>query len=368
MELEELAKLVEERRKQLNMSMADVHKIAFPGTQSTAIQNLKRGIPPNFTTLSRLCDALGLKFSIEMPGLRPSKVAHATGFAEAQVAFEAKSPAPVSTLKSAKGGWAEPESAGFDFPLPSGAGGEGAFYVQLADGSIAAPGIPNDATLLVQGNREAGAGDLALLVDRDGLQAVRRIREIDGNWIKTSGYLPQKDGTLEMHDDRHIVGIVHRYPIVAAFAKPPSPDQLQENLLTGQVGSSPVPAPAGSYIPVPFLDEEGHGPLAFRQDFLDRLGVSPDAARLVSVKGDAMAPTLGDGDLALIEATRTAVRNGRIYAFVDQDGTNRITRLDRPEKGMLVVRSDNPASPVEFRKEGQVEVKGEVLWWGRVGG
>lgn len=64
MDVERLVKIIEEKRKALGMSMADVHKIAFPGTQSTAIQNLKRGTPPNLNTLTKLIDALDLELYI----------------------------------------------------------------------------------------------------------------------------------------------------------------------------------------------------------------------------------------------------------------------------------------------------------------
>lgn len=62
-----IAEVIEARRKQLNMSMADVHDRAFPGTKATAIQNIKRGTPPTVKTLSALCDALGLEFYIGPP-------------------------------------------------------------------------------------------------------------------------------------------------------------------------------------------------------------------------------------------------------------------------------------------------------------
>ncbi len=67
MELSEVVKIVEERRAALGLSMADVHKVAFPGSQSSAIQNMKRGIPPTFNNLNKLCEALGLEVYIGPP-------------------------------------------------------------------------------------------------------------------------------------------------------------------------------------------------------------------------------------------------------------------------------------------------------------
>ncbi|MDT8856468.1 helix-turn-helix transcriptional regulator [Paracoccaceae bacterium Fryx2] len=106
--------------------------------------------------------------------------------------------------------------------------------------------------------------------------------------------------------------------------------------------------------------------LAFRRDWLDRMGVSPSKAVLVQVKGDSMEPGLHDGDLALIDTNRTTVRSGHVYAITDTDGSTRVKRLDLVDNG-LILRSDAPAYPVEFRPcddANRVHIIGQVVWSG----
>lgn len=106
--------------------------------------------------------------------------------------------------------------------------------------------------------------------------------------------------------------------------------------------------------------------LAFRRDWLTRMGVSPTAAVLVPVSGDSMAPTLHDGDLALIDTNRKAVRTGQVYALTDLDGSTRVKRLDRLPTG-LILRSDAPTHPAEFRPipdAARVAIIGQVVWSG----
>lgn len=108
--------------------------------------------------------------------------------------------------------------------------------------------------------------------------------------------------------------------------------------------------------------------LAFRRDWLQRLGIAASAAVLVSVHGDSMEPTLHDGDLALIDTAQKQVRSGHVYAVTDQ-GQTRVKRVDvLPGEGLLL-RSDNPSYQVEPRlgsDANMVQVIGQVMWSGHV--
>lgn len=106
--------------------------------------------------------------------------------------------------------------------------------------------------------------------------------------------------------------------------------------------------------------------LAFRRDWLTRLGVSPSNACLVKVRGESMLPTLHDGDLVLIDQSKTAIRSGRIYAFND-GGHSKVKRLDCMDDQTLIIRSDNPQFPLDIRKgedANALKVIGEVVWSG----
>lgn len=108
--------------------------------------------------------------------------------------------------------------------------------------------------------------------------------------------------------------------------------------------------------------------LAFRRDWLDRMGVDPTQAVLVQVSGDSMTPGLHDGDLALIDRRRNKVRNGHVYALTDTDGSTRVKRVDLLPEG-LILRSDAPSYQSEFRRSDEanrVNIIGEVVWSGHV--
>lgn len=107
------------------------------------------------------------------------------------------------------------------------------------------------------------------------------------------------------------------------------------------------------------------GALAFRQDWLRERGISPAQACLLTVAGDSMAPTLGDGDLVMIDERRTTIRNRHVYAFVDTDGSARVKRLDLVDNEMMVLTSDNPIHPTETRRGpdlNRMRVLGEIVW------
>lgn len=107
------------------------------------------------------------------------------------------------------------------------------------------------------------------------------------------------------------------------------------------------------------------GALAFRRDWLRGRGISPSEACLLTVTGDSMAPTLHDGDLVMIDQRRREVRNRRVYALIDTDGTARVKRLDLIPEQLVILASDNPAHPTETRQGpdmNRLRILGEVVW------
>lgn len=161
-------------------------------------------------------------------------------------------------------------------------------------------------------------------------------------------------------------------------------DALDLELYIGPKRAEPEPQPdpdeAAHYIHVPLYaaqlsagpgaendDAPSSRPIAFRADWLARLGVSAGKAMLVAVSGDSMAPTLRDRDLVLIDKGREVQRQGRIYAFTDITGDTRVKRLDRLDAGLLL-RSDNPDWPPELRdpvEADRIAILGEVVWLAR---
>lgn len=135
--------------------------------------------------------------------------------------------------------------------------------------------------------------------------------------------------------------------------------------LVACAGESPRLGPGG--ILVNAEDDEIEKRHAFRRDLLARVARGePDDLALVTVAGEAMTPTLRDGDLALVDQAQREPVYGKIHALA-VDGRVLVRRLDgRP--GRLVIVSDNRAypplelSPAEARA---VRVLGRVVWIGR---
>ena len=126
--------------------------------------------------------------------------------------------------------------------------------------------------------------------------------------------------------------------------------------------------------------DNGHenviGHLAFRRDWLTRIGVSPSNAVLCRAKGDSMSPCIHNDDLLLIDRSKNDApvrprtqedrRPSPIYAIL-QDGQARVKRIERPELGLIMLMSDNPAYGPEVLSGPKVEtlnIIGKVMWWG----
>ncbi|EGJ20081.1 putative phage repressor [Cereibacter sphaeroides WS8N] len=113
--------------------------------------------------------------------------------------------------------------------------------------------------------------------------------------------------------------------------------------------------------------------LAFRRDWLRRIGVSLTAAALARAKGDSMSPSIHDGDMLLIDTAQddapfkvrepADTRPAMIYALRDDLGA-RVKRIERIAPGRIMLLSDNPAFAPEVKSDGDVTILGRVVWWG----
>ena len=106
------------------------------------------------------------------------------------------------------------------------------------------------------------------------------------------------------------------------------------------------------------------GRLAFRRDWLNKLGVKPQTCVLVRVRGDSMEPTLRDGALVLVNTENGQGAQDGIYALL-LDGALVVKRLQRAFAGGLIVHSDNPAyRDIELTpgQASELRVIGRVLW------
>lgn len=119
--------------------------------------------------------------------------------------------------------------------------------------------------------------------------------------------------------------------------------------------------------------ESVSGYLAFRKDWLRKIGVSPSNATLARAKGDSMQPVIWDGDMLLIDRSKIepppiwkGERGNRfapVFALLD-DGQAKVKRLQMLDHGIAMLISDNPEYPPQFAKPETLTIIGKVIWWG----
>jgi phage repressor protein C with HTH and peptisase S24 domain len=154
-------------------------------------------------------------------------------------------------------------------------------------------------------------------------------------------------------------------------------------LLTGQeagpgTAGATVEVGGESLVLIPFYDvqasagagslvqqERLRGRLAFRADWVfGELKVAPKSLALITAMGDSMQPTIGHGDLLLLNIHETHVSGDAIYALQMQD-VLLIKRVQLLVDGMLVIRSDNPAygeQRVRLEEGAAPRIVGRVVW------
>jgi phage repressor protein C with HTH and peptisase S24 domain len=112
--------------------------------------------------------------------------------------------------------------------------------------------------------------------------------------------------------------------------------------------------------------------LAFRRDWLRRIGLDPARAVIARAAGESMQPCIWDGDLLLIDRSRVdppvtpqsgLARRAPVFALLD-DGEAKVKRVQLIGSGMAMLQSDNPDYPPVFAQTGNLHIIGKVVWWG----
>lgn len=125
---------------------------------------------------------------------------------------------------------------------------------------------------------------------------------------------------------------------------------------------------AGSPAQVEENDLEVEKHVAFRGEWMRRIGVNPKRAHVLRVNGDSMEPTLSMGDVILVDTSDTDPAGGGMFVIAGVDGAQ-VKRLMRRMDGSLLIISDNrdiyppevlaPADADNFR------IVGRVRWYAR---
>ncbi|WP_225783364.1 S24 family peptidase [Xenophilus sp. Marseille-Q4582] len=107
---------------------------------------------------------------------------------------------------------------------------------------------------------------------------------------------------------------------------------------------------------------EADGALQFRRDFLMSCGASSASAKIVTVTGTSMEPTITDGAVLLINIANKEPKNNAIYALATSDGLL-VKRLIRVGEAWIA-RSDNPDGNPDRPLEDGDRVIGRAVWMG----
>ena len=102
--------------------------------------------------------------------------------------------------------------------------------------------------------------------------------------------------------------------------------------------------------------------LAFKAEWIRRrIGIEPKSLLLVEAVSDSMAPTIDEGDLALVDLRDPRFRHDGVYVL-RASGELSIKRIQRRPDGKLIVRNDNPACEPTVVAADNVNVVGHVIW------
>lgn len=102
--------------------------------------------------------------------------------------------------------------------------------------------------------------------------------------------------------------------------------------------------------------------MLFPRDWLRSITRSPPE-RLYWAKGlgNSMEPTIGDGDVILIDRSAVGSSFGDLYWAIAYVQTGMIKRLRPMPDGSVKILSDNPAVPPELAHDGELHVFGRVI-------
>ncbi|HBO2747336.1 helix-turn-helix domain-containing protein [Pseudomonas aeruginosa] len=115
---------------------------------------------------------------------------------------------------------------------------------------------------------------------------------------------------------------------------------------------------------------EVKGGLAFKRDWLRRMGLRAENLRAAYNHGDSNWPTLSDGEVVLIDVSCKEPTNGKMFALYDADQEVIFKRLIREISGGWLIRSDNqdknryPDQPVTDDGMRSVDIIGRIVWRG----
>lgn len=128
-----------------------------------------------------------------------------------------------------------------------------------------------------------------------------------------------------------------------------------------------VPPVLGDSKLAPLAESDGIAAgLALPKSYLAQLSEDLSLLRVHRVGGDAMAPTLIDGDLILVDLAQNDPIADGLYLFRDLSGSLWVKRIGRlTQSDRLMIISDNAAYRSVEIGLADLEVVGRIVWRGR---
>ena len=225
--------------------------------------------------------------------------------------------------------------------------------------------------------------------DREEVRALVEKLHLSANWIATG-----EGDMFASASEQTFTGELStlRQATDAVTALPLSDDQkrqVRDILFAVQSGKTdliqvalgqPVAAQADHFVMVPRYDVQasaGAGALihselivdylAFRHEWVSRMGLNRQKLALIEVHGDSMEPALYNNDLILIDLRASELSVNGIYA-IQHRGHLLVKRIQVKLDGTVIIKSDNPAYEPEVLgpdEAGGLVVVGRVVWFGR---
>lgn len=121
-------------------------------------------------------------------------------------------------------------------------------------------------------------------------------------------------------------------------------DELSEDFV--YVPESRIEFAAGNGRTAVYELVEDEEPATYRRSWFQKHGINPERVRRFRVSGDSMEPMLYARDTILVNLDERNVIDGKMYAIRYGDEL-RVKYLSRRVDGTLLLRSVNPAYPVE---------------------
>lgn len=89
-----------------------------------------------------------------------------------------------------------------------------------------------------------------------------------------------------------------------------------------------------------------------------------DNLKLISGRGDSMAPTIRSGDAVLVDSGITTVEDDAIYFFLMR-GKMQIKRIQRGLDGLTIISDNGQYPPIEVpaEREADITVLAQIIYW-----